>query len=445
MKSLKTPLILLVIIAALAGVGYWDEWQTKQDKDASDKKNLLFTDLKAEDVSKISIQSQDKGLIVAEKRDAVWHLVKPRSARADQDKLSSLVKSLVDYKYERDLGAQKDDGYGLEEPKVKVIITHGDKTTSLMIGNKSPVGFSSYLKLADNDAVFLGNHYIFTSLDKKFDDFRDKTLGLPKLSRLDRWELNLPEQQFAFARKDQGWVFESPVTNQSLDEEALRKSVSAFSGSIVEEFIDEPSTELMEALKIGQNGTENLGNVAWTDFQGQRSSLLILSNNESLYGKLNDQQGYLKLSDELRSELEKTLWDFQDKRLVSFDSNSVKSVLIDGTSFIKSENGVWNEAGKEEVSVEHPRLLLVDLEYGRAISIIEKEWDLGEPLHRAEITMNDGGVLKISVWQHPENEGEAIIRKEHESSKFYITEDSILENFVASEVEDDEAPLESQG
>ena len=93
---------------------------------------------------------------------------------------STLVKSLVDYRFERDLGTKQDNAYGFENPKVKVSLGYPNGSFSFIVGNKSPVGFSSYLKVDGSPDSLLGNHAIYTALNKDFDDMRSKTIGVPR-------------------------------------------------------------------------------------------------------------------------------------------------------------------------------------------------------------------------------------------------------------------------
>ena len=246
--------------------------------------------------------------------------------------------------------------------------------------------------------------------------------------KIETWLFSSPEYQFNFVRDGDRW-FISSKPQIILDQEAVGSHIRALSGGIIAEFIDEPSESLRKALQLNSRGTENLGNISWKGIEGQQETFVLFKNNDQLYGQFNGDSSIVRLKNELASEMDKDLWDFQDKKLVGFDSSDATEVVIDGDTFVSKSVGEWVQKGKTK-STEHVRLLLVDGLLSATSDCMSKAWDLGKLQHTVNITLKDGGSLSLSLWDHPEKASEIVISKGHEKNRFYLALKTILENLV---------------
>ncbi|RYZ59680.1 MAG: hypothetical protein EOP07_03140, partial [Proteobacteria bacterium] len=86
MKGYKTPLFLLLVVAVLAGVAYWDEKETVIEKKTTEEKAKL-NHFKVEEIEEISVHNSSampKDWVL-KKEAGVWTVKSPVNAAADSN------------------------------------------------------------------------------------------------------------------------------------------------------------------------------------------------------------------------------------------------------------------------------------------------------------------------------------------------------------------------
>lgn len=425
--SKKTPLILSLVILILLAVAYWDDQKTIKDQERKKTENVVFAGSLGAGVDRFSVVTPGGEKVELKKDGATWQMISPVVYKGNREIVSSFVKSIKDLKYQDVIKDPKPlSDYGLDKPSRVLSLTSSEKEHKLLLGNKTPVGNSVYFMLAGSPEVYIGGQSLALNLSKGVEDYRDKTLGIGALSDLSEFKFITKEGEFYFLKKNNKWVF-AGVEEKHADEESLGFLLSALRKPIVKKFIDSPSEDLRKALDPAKNGTVFLGEFHWAN-DGQNFSVTsFYENNGEVYASMKGSGSYLVLEGSLKSEFQKTEWDFVDKKLVEFDSNDVREIEIDSVVFVKNKEGVWFVAGDAKNPKEHPRLFLLDLEFGKALAKMENIEGLGDPKHTVKIKTKENIELKLNVWSHPKNKGELVIKKSH-SPLFYVASDDLLEN-----------------
>src|SRR5689334_17475291 len=91
MRSLRSTLVLIVILGGLVGYIYY---LNKDESAGTETKEKAFASLKAEDIEDVQIKTGDQTTRV-QKADGTWKITSPEAAPADQGELSSITSSLA--------------------------------------------------------------------------------------------------------------------------------------------------------------------------------------------------------------------------------------------------------------------------------------------------------------------------------------------------------------
>src|SRR5439155_20248239 len=102
--------------------------------------------------------------------------------------------------------------YGLVTPSLEVIVTKKDgKTEDLLVGDDTPTGGGSFVKLKNDPRVFSVYSGVKSSLDKTSKDLRDKRLLTFDSDKLTRVELQAKGQSVEFGKNNQNeWQILKP-------------------------------------------------------------------------------------------------------------------------------------------------------------------------------------------------------------------------------------------
>lgn len=443
---------LVVVLLILSGIAAWDEWKTKQEQKEAATKNKLFN-LNPEEIS--GIRYIDKGAeIVLTKRDGSWVVEKPLNASADDRTINSLIDVVKDYKYEKVVASGKETwkNYGLDPAARSIVflapVNGKHSATTLFIGDKSPVGYSVYSSL-DGESnpkaeVFIGTQYLLVSTTKSLFDFRDKKLvGIDEKSLVGLQYESKDAGMIEIARKEGKFSIlqPKPVATDTL---AVQDFIDRLNGIKVSEFMDHPSPE-MKALFSDPKASEGVTKVAWTNDKGVTAVARFVEHQGNLFGALNPDGPIMKLPDESKAFIKKTVFDFQDRRIFGFDAKDVGQVEIDNLKFKKVKDGWYSsedaaklEGANPEVKVaqkNHVQALIVDLEYAKAekvldaaapeISKLPEDPLHSPPLHRIrlEFLPKEGkgtDPVTVDVWPKKDDQNRMYLRKSQGNQIFEV-------------------------
>src|SRR3989454_4858030 len=212
----KGLLISVVVLAALGGGVYWSDKakQAEEKAPAKDAPPKILT-IPDDQFKSIRLQKTAGDTTVVQKSDAgKWEIKEPKPLAADQDSVGSVVSALASLTSDRLIEDKASDlaPYGLASPSVEVIVTRKDgKTEDLLIGDDTPTGGSTFVKLKNDPRVFSVSSGVKSSLDKSSKDLRDKRLLTFDSDKLTRVELQAKGQTFEFGKNNQNeWQILKP-------------------------------------------------------------------------------------------------------------------------------------------------------------------------------------------------------------------------------------------
>ncbi|MFI5398596.1 MAG: DUF4340 domain-containing protein [Candidatus Binatia bacterium] len=318
----RSTLVLLLLLAGLGAYVYWVEVpQSEQEA----KKKTLF-EFKADDVTEVSLVFSDREIVVKKAGDD-WKLTKPLEATAD----STIVKNLISAIAEAEVKKTFDDAsnlaqYGLDQPFVKVTVKLKDKELpTILVGKSTPVGFSAYIKKADEPKVVLTTSAFRSGMDKKVKDLRDKTILNFADKDVQKIEIHGEGKDLALVQKDDRWSIERPGT-YAVDAVAMRTFLSTLRSMRAVDFATDQPTDL------GSYGLDQprLKVSLYLGKDNAEKDIMIGKDaeNKQLYVQGSGQPTVYIVSGWILSDLNKGVNDFRDKTLLAFDRDKIASLDV---------------------------------------------------------------------------------------------------------------------
>lgn len=462
-KNWKTALVLVVLLAGLGGLATWDEWKTKQEEKGKETENKLLS-LKPDDIAGLTLYYRPDADIGGEKNattpsdatkiteltvklvDAKWMLTSPVAAIADQQTVQDVIKNILDYKYEKEVTSGKDqwNQYGLNEPRRKLTLTTKDgKTAVFFVGNNAPVGYSVYVAVGDSDKVYTGSQYVATSTAKTLFDFRDKKVIPVNTSELATVELlHGKDKPLTLTRTDGKWTITAPEVADA-DTTQVNNFLDDVSGLRAAEFIDAPSKEQTAAFAKGKLFAE----IIFTPSKGDKQDLKVAYIKDALYASVDPSKQLIKLGEDAKGKLNKSVNDLRNKKIFDFQSAQVDSIDIDHRDFVRvkdewyakddaakfDKDGKFTGKDNEKPSAKsNIRGLLVDLEYAKAESVLTS-MDLKKlpaaPENRIKLNFATAAAkppITIDIWKTGESPDQIYIKSSASPSKLFKAKASVI-------------------
>jgi len=359
--NLTRLLIAAALMAGMGGVVVWSNRaeKAKAAKPAADASPKILA-LKDSDIRQIEIDKKGAEPTVIKKNDAgQWAITAPKPLAADQNAVSSLTSSASSLSSDRvvddNVSASDLASYGLAPAELTVKFTMADgKTTTLLLGEKTPGGNDVYAKLEGDPRLFTTYSYSSDSFDKTYKDLRDKRLMIfdkDKTSRVELAEAGQPAIEFGRVDMNTWQILKpKPARADSFQVEDLLSR--AKDAEMAPNLSDEDEKKYAAAF----GSSPLLATLTITDPSGAQR-LEVRKSKDDYYAKSPAVEGVQKLNQDFGKLLEKKLDDFRNKKLFDFgfsDPNRVE-VKDGGKDVAVDKNGDnWTEAGKtmDSVSVQ---------------------------------------------------------------------------------------------
>jgi len=184
MKLYKNIIIILIVLALLA-VGLIIVKNLPDSKeeqiDTPNNQTVEYIDVlrvSADDIIKISVSTQKSSYTVSKDGSALT-LSDSENLKINKQVLQSLLSS-CSYIYAEKLATENKEDvtlYGFSEPKATISVTLKDGTEKVVqIGNQTIDSSGSYIKLADEDKVYIKSTYGISNLVPEYTAFIDKSI-----------------------------------------------------------------------------------------------------------------------------------------------------------------------------------------------------------------------------------------------------------------------------
>jgi uncharacterized protein DUF4340 len=208
--NFKTTIVLLVLLAAL-GIYMLATRSSSTPSDIpvkpAEAKKLL--DIKSEDVTKISITAADGKVTTLEKPGFDWQITSPIKGAADNGTVTQLLGDITGLTSQGQLDASKKSDNGLDHPSFTVELTTKDKTTKLLVGDKS-LGKTLAVLVNANTQPDVVDASLYASLDKKPSAYRKTRLITAGTESIRQIEITRGKDILRLEKTGETWQITAP-------------------------------------------------------------------------------------------------------------------------------------------------------------------------------------------------------------------------------------------
>lgn len=389
--SFKKTLVLALLVGGLLAYIWYAEMPRKE---ARDNKSKIFYKVEKDQIVSVGFKSekaQVKLLNIQSKIDSKdaekfslgkkWRIEGLDSAELDDPSLSNLFSAISDFKAENPIPSEDLESdlsvYGLKDPLAKITITTPSGDRSIEFGKKNSFSNLRYAKIEGDNNVYSIGDQLFSAIDKKAEDFRDRTPLEYQNNDLNKISIisNTTEQtkKIIFdANKDFNWSIVEPI-KATANLSAINTLNSSLKGLRAADFVDQVNPNLADfgldkpelqiildfkaelnkaALKLNfskitkENNLDSEDSAEDSDDEDQDSAQAQKPKTVELYYfQIENKPGIYRLTYSPKDSVLKDINEYREKRLFSLPTENIKNVkftMADGKSLDLVKSGeIW--------------------------------------------------------------------------------------------------------
>lgn len=420
----RTTAVLFLVAAALgAGVWFYEIGGETARKDSEQRAKQLFPEIEAEAVESITLTTRDGVRARFERRELGWQVVEPLVFPGDAFALDALASALAEISseavYDEPQGLEV---YGLDAEGRELRFEVGGEEHGLRVGDKAPVGSSSYASIVGKAEVYTVATWRVNAIRKDFDDLRDKRILSFDAASIAKLTARWPDGRVSLERGEEGWRLTDPIEGAA-DQETVDGLLSNLAFLSATGFSDDPPSDAESGLDQPEFAVELEVAAEGAGEEPRRLQLAIGRLQREGWRLVRAGQPSLyQIADERLADFPRDLVAYRFKQLARFDPLVVErlelsfrpeqgeSVTVIAT---RGEDG-W-QAGPEPMARERITALVDALSKLRAVDILADSAgpdelrtleleppnvaltvhsdaeDASEPLVRVRIGVFDGG------------------------------------------------------
>ena len=324
--NFKTTGILVIILILLGAYYYFFEVVQHEKKEKQKESAQQLFDFETDSVETLVVKNQ-YGKFEFKKIQNEWRLTDPVTTDAEENLVTSALNSLKGAKKESEFSvkAQQKRDYGLQDRSIRVQLTlNNGMKDSLSIGDDTPVGSSVFVSNLDT-IVYTIPKTVKTSLEKKLYEWRNKNLLRFKQNDIHRMVIQRPKESYEFEKmSDSEWMFTTLVRPANLT--TVNGILKKLETNKPKAFVDEDGTELK---KYGLNNPRYQIDLYLGGEGGKKSLMISRRLGDKYYAKDDSRKPIFEIDSVLVRDIKKPITDFRDKKLASFNQNSIDRFVLE--------------------------------------------------------------------------------------------------------------------
>jgi hypothetical protein len=340
-RSLLTTLVVLVVAGAIGGAALWVTRDTEKKAQQKEKSAKLFDGFDKSKARKIKLLREGKLVATVGRADAgaPWKLAEPIAAEADTTAIDAMLNAFADFKQKSDLGEADPAQYGLDHPNTVVTVTMDDgKEQSLEIGETNPFDSSVYARKGGEKTVRIADGWEKAAFEKQLLDLRDKrVLHLDDSAEVRRIEVAGTQPSYKLEKDGASWKLVAPQQGAADATTADRvasvlKSLRATGiaaesaqGAALKQYGLSPAKVSVQLTVAAPGGKDTFRRTLLLGQPPpQKGSVAVKT-----YAKRDDSSIVFEIDQQILKDLQKNVFDLQDKSLVHVNREDVKKIVFE--------------------------------------------------------------------------------------------------------------------
>lgn len=337
-KSFVQTLALVAVLGGLLAWYFIVEKRIRPDRKEAEESGKLLVHLSKDQIQEIEIQRKkaepakkgesDYSTIQMKKVGQDWVITQPLEDAADNTVVGGLVSTLTTEKQDRVVEeAPKDLAlFGLAKPSLKISVKRESTTPpeTVWIGDKTPVGSSSYVRLGDKGPVYRAGEGLRTNFDKDVNAFRSKAVATIAQIDVNEMEIQNSSGSIVFKKGEQDvWQLlrdDAPASNTEVS-----KSLNAVTDLRALGFASEKPSDMAAfglrppLIKVTLKKARDKG----------KQTIWVGQSKGKTYAKREDDDTIYEVENETVKTLQRKAQDYRDTALAKFNRFDVSKIQIE--------------------------------------------------------------------------------------------------------------------
>lgn len=234
--------------------------------------------------------------------------------------------------------------FGLEEPQVTLTVQFGQKKLRLLLGAKTPIGETLYLKQVGSDGVLVTESALLDRLPLSDTDWRDPTFLHLSGLKFDRIRVHAGTREFSVERNPTNhlWSLTDPRPARA-DNSLLQQLLQKLQNTPVGRFVSDTPGDLdpygLQTPEVTLAFGQGTNNVLTVEFGKSPTN-----GSAQVYARRSNYPMIVTVPKSLVDELRVPYTDFLDKRLIEFVPSAVERIEAHAAEVFavqKQTNGTW--------------------------------------------------------------------------------------------------------
>ena len=329
----RTTLVLLIIAVALGafifGLDRWSQ-STRERRERA----AHVVEVKRTDIEGFTIRNGDELIRVKAEGDA-WKMIAPWQDDADAGVVDQLLDAIQNLRPEdviADLGKgdkrrQMLKDFGLNKSRLRLKLDGKQMPAELQFGLDTAVQGGGYLRIADDDAVYVVTNDLKNIVSKTPEDFRDHRMTPFLTTLINRAIFQVSGGEIELAKEQDNWQLVRPIKARASND-AVVDILTKMNQTQISKFVSDNKSN------PGSFGLDSPADVV-TLFgeEGKKFEIeigsAVPSDPESVYAGLPQRNSVVEVSKAFANLFNITPNDLRDRKIARLNSDLIDRVTIE--------------------------------------------------------------------------------------------------------------------
>jgi hypothetical protein len=331
--KLRTTLVLLIVASAL-GVFIFALDRCSQSTRDRQERAAHIGRANRRDIRGITIQNGEETIRLKADGDD-WKMIAPWNDDADIgviDQLLDALQGLHSDDFITDLGRGEKKReilkeFGLNKPRLRLRLEGKKMPGELQFGQDTAVQGECYLRVGDDDAVYVVSNDLKNIVSKKAEDYRDHRMTPFLTTLISRAILRVSGGEIELSREQDNWFLQRPI------------KARANNDAVVDLFTKMNQTQIARFISDEKAGAATFGidspARAVTLFGGENGKAEIIVGNsvpsdpQLIYARLPERNSVVEVEKEFAALFDVTPNDLRDRKIARLNNDLIDRVKIE--------------------------------------------------------------------------------------------------------------------
>ncbi|MBV9645099.1 MAG: DUF4340 domain-containing protein [Verrucomicrobia bacterium] len=331
MKPRTTLFLLAIAIALAAFIVILDRFS--QNTRERQERSAQVIEVNRTDIEGLTIHNGD-GFIKVKAEDDGWKMVAPLQDDADAGVIDQLLDAIQNLRPEdviADLGKgdkkrQILKDFGLNKSKIRLKLEGKRMPAELEFGQDTAVPGRGYLRIADEDAVYVVSNDLKNIVSKTPEDFRDHRMTPFLTTLINRVVLQVSGGEIELAKEQDNWHLVRPIKARASND-AVLEILTKMNQTQISKFVPENKSN------PGSFGLDTPADVLTLDGEGKKFEIAIgsavPSDPQMVYAGLPQRNTVVEVNKGFATLFSITPNDLRDRKIARLNSDLVDRVSIE--------------------------------------------------------------------------------------------------------------------